>query len=80
MGAGSKAGAACELFILSCILKRELIAMGYTPAAILDGWRQRGCLEVEGGKVKRQTKKRSLGGARTRMVVIKASAVDEVEG
>jgi hypothetical protein len=67
------------------VLYGILTDLGYTPDAILAGWRERGWLEIDNDRLRYTTKKHAKNDERDksvkrRMVVIKRFAIEEVGG
>uniref|UniRef100_Q01TT1 DUF927 domain-containing protein n=1 Tax=Solibacter usitatus (strain Ellin6076) TaxID=234267 RepID=Q01TT1_SOLUE len=61
------------------VLQTVLVGLGYTPEAILGGWRERGWLLVDGDRSRYTTRQR-IGDERAHVVAIRHKAVQEVEG
>jgi hypothetical protein len=61
------------------VLQTILVDLGYTPEAMLAGWRERGWLMVDGDRGRYTTRQR-VAGARPHVVAIRNEAIKEVEG
>ncbi len=64
-----------EIGFIPTVLKSELERMGYSPDAILAGWREHGWLEISTGE-RGFTTQKCINGNKTRMIVIKREAID----
>jgi len=61
------------------VLNKVLVDLGYTPDAILAGWKERGWLLVDNDRIRNTTRQRMLDD-RPHLVAIKREAVQAAEG
>ncbi len=68
-----------EIGFIRTVLKSELKRMGYSPDAILAGWKELGWIEKSNEKNGGYTLQRYINGTKDRMIVIKRETIDALD-